>query len=71
MQARRETYFYVPRNIIAYQVGRKMAKPIEPGLVLEGEDARRFQHYLDHPTDADDGRELIREAAILARKMRL
>ncbi len=50
---------------------RKMAQLIELGLVLEGEDARRFQHYLDHPTDTDDGRELIREAAILARKMRL
>ncbi|WP_243668370.1 hypothetical protein [Methanoculleus chikugoensis] len=50
-----------------------MAKPIELGLVLEGgEDARRFQRYLDHPpTDTDDGRELIREAAILAREMRL
>ncbi len=43
-----------------------MAKPIELGLVLEGEDARRFQRYLDHPTDTDDDRELIREAAILA-----
>jgi len=48
-----------------------MAKPIEPGLVLEGEDARRFQHYPDLPTDTDDGRELIREAAIFAREMRL
>ena len=48
-----------------------MAEPIELGLVLEGEDARRFQRYLDHPTDTDDGRELIREAAILAREMRL
>ncbi|WP_332449126.1 hypothetical protein [Methanoculleus sp.] len=48
-----------------------MAKPIELGLVLEGEDARRFQRYLDHPIDTDDGRELIREAAILAREMRL
>ena len=48
-----------------------MAKPIELGLVLEGGDAERFQHYLDHPTDTDDGREIIREAAILARAMRL
>lgn len=48
-----------------------MAKPIELGLVLEGEDARRFQRYLDNPTDTDDGRELICEAAILAREMRL
>lgn len=59
------------RNIISYQEGMEMAKPIELGLVLEGEDARRFQRYLDHPTDTDDGRELIREAAILAREMRL
>lgn len=48
-----------------------MAQPIELGLVLEGEDAKRFQEYLDHPTDTDDGRKLIREAAILAREMRL
>jgi hypothetical protein len=48
-----------------------MAKPIELGLVLEGEDAERFQHYLDNPTDTDAGRELIHEAAILAREMRL
>jgi hypothetical protein len=51
--------------------GRKTTKPIELGLVLEGEDARRFQHYLDHPTDTDDGRELIREAALFAREMRV
>ncbi|MDD3860496.1 MAG: hypothetical protein PHW83_09885 [Bacteroidales bacterium] len=30
---------------------------------LEGEDAKRFQEHLDTPTDADDGRELIREVA--------
>jgi hypothetical protein len=48
-----------------------MAEPIELGLYLEGEDAERFQQYLDYPTDTDDGRELIREAAILAREMRL
>ena len=48
-----------------------MTRPIELGLVLEGEDAWRFQRYLDNPYDTDDGRELIREAAILARKMRL
>jgi len=56
---------------LSYQEGRKMATPIKLGLVLEGEDARRFQDYLDHPTDTDDGRELIREAALLAQKMRL
>jgi hypothetical protein len=67
----REIYFYVPRDSIAYQEGVKMAKPIELGLVLEGEDARRFQRYLDHPTDTDDGRELIRDAAVHAREMRL
>jgi hypothetical protein len=63
--------FYVCRDIIVYSEEREMAKPIELGLVLEGEDARRFQRYLDCPTDTDDGRELIREAAILAREMRL
>jgi len=39
-----------------------MAKPIEIGLVLEGEDARAFQTYLEHPTFTRDGLNLIREA---------
>ncbi len=71
MKDGRETYFRYARGTLSYQEGRKMATPIELGLVLEGEDARRFQDYLDHPTDTDDGRELIREAALLAQKMRL
>ncbi len=48
-----------------------MAKPIELGLVLEGEDARRFERYLEDPVETDEGRELIRDAAILAKEMRL
>mgnify|MGYP001160691819 CR=1 FL=1 len=39
-----------------------MAKPIEIGLVLEGEDARAFQKYLEHPTFTRDGLNLMREA---------
>ncbi|MFA6362577.1 hypothetical protein [Methanoregula sp.] len=39
-----------------------MAKPIEIGLVLEGEDARAFQKYLEHPTFTRDGLDLMREA---------
>lgn len=70
-EGRQENLFLLCRGTLSYQEGRKMATPIELGLVLEGEDARRFQDYLDHPTDTDDGRELIREAALLARKMRL
>ena len=71
MKDGRETYFRYAGALYRIKKGRKMATPIELGLVLEGEDARRFQDYLDHPTDTDDGRELIREAALLAQKMRL
>jgi hypothetical protein len=39
-----------------------MAKPIEIGLVLEGEDATAFQHYLEHPTFTREGLNLMREA---------
>jgi hypothetical protein len=45
-----------------------MAKPIELGLVLEHEDAIRFQQYIDNPTYTDAGRKLIRDAAELAEK---
>ncbi|WP_162839748.1 hypothetical protein [Methanofollis ethanolicus] len=48
-----------------------MVQPIEIALVLKEEDAEQFRQYLDHPTDTDDGRKLIREAAILACEMRL
>jgi hypothetical protein len=51
----------------------KMAKPIELGLVLEGEDAREFHRYMENPShyDTPEGRELARRAAHLARKTRL
>jgi hypothetical protein len=39
-----------------------MAKPIEIGLVLEGEDAKAFQKYLEHPTFTREGLNLMREA---------
>lgn len=48
-----------------------MAKPIELGLTLEGEDARRFHEYLERPTYTDDARELIRSAAREAQNRRL
>lgn len=44
-----------------------MAKPIELGLVLKGEDARRFHEYMEHPTYTDDARRLIRIAAAKAK----
>ena len=44
-----------------------MAKPIEIGLVLEGDDARRFQTYMENPTITEKGRGLIREAMRLAK----
>jgi len=45
-----------------------MAKPIELGLELEGEDALRFHRYMENPDDTKEGRELIQEAVRLARK---
>jgi len=44
-----------------------MARPIEIGLVLEGDDAKKFYSYMDNPTITNKGRELIREAIRLYR----
>jgi hypothetical protein len=44
-----------------------MAKPIEIGLVLEGDDARRFHKYMEDPTIKKEGRELIRKAIEIAK----
>jgi hypothetical protein len=43
-----------------------MAKQIEIGLILEGDDARKFLTYMENPTITEKGRELIREAIRLA-----
>jgi len=44
-----------------------MAKPIELGLVLEGDDARRFEQYMNDPNDiTPEGRQLLIEARELA-----
>ena len=48
-----------------------MAKPIEIGLVLEGEDAHAFTKYLRHPTFTREGLDLIREAKHDAENARL
>jgi hypothetical protein len=45
-----------------------MAKPIEIGLELRGQDARRFHKYMEEPTITEEGRELIREALRRASK---
>ena len=39
-----------------------MTKPIEIGLVLEGEDAIAFLEYLEHPTFTREGLNLMLEA---------
>jgi len=44
-----------------------MARPIEIGLVLEGDDAKKFYSYMDNPTITNKGRELIREAIRLSK----
>jgi hypothetical protein len=44
-----------------------MARPIKLGLVLEGEDAVRFEKYLEDPDDiTPEGRELLKKAKKLA-----
>lgn len=48
-----------------------MAKPIEIGLVLAGDDARRFHKYMENPKITKEGRELIREAIKIAKKENL
>ena len=48
-----------------------MAKPIDLGLTLEGEDARCFHEYMERPTYIDAARELIRSAAREAQNRRL
>ncbi|MEN6519515.1 MAG: hypothetical protein ABFC38_15320 [Methanospirillum sp.] len=45
-----------------------MAKPIEIGLELHGQDARRFHEYMEQPTITNEGRALIREALKRASK---
>jgi len=51
----------------------EMAKPIELGLVLEGEDAREFHRYMENPSkyDTPAGRDLVRRAAYLAERTKL
>lgn len=43
-----------------------MAKPIEWGLTLEGQDARDFEKYLENPepTFTPEGRKLMKEALL-------
>jgi hypothetical protein len=49
-----------------------MAKPIEIGLVLEGEDARRFDEYMNDPNAIPpEGRQLLKEARELAQTLDL
>jgi hypothetical protein len=44
-----------------------MARPVELCLVLEGEDAIRFEKYLNDPDDiTPEGRELLRKAKKIA-----
>lgn len=39
-----------------------MSRPIELGLVLEGQDAIDFEEYLKNPTTTPEGRALLDEA---------
>ena len=44
-----------------------MAKPIELGLELKGEDAENFHRYIKNPSiyDTPDGKRILREAVAL------
>lgn len=45
-----------------------MARPITVGLILEGEDAKRFDEYMDNPNDiTPEGRQILIEARTLAK----
>ena len=46
-----------------------MSRPIKLGLVLEGEDAARFEEYIKNPTDTPKGKELMKRAARLAKQL--
>jgi hypothetical protein len=45
-----------------------VAKPIKLGLVLEGEEALKFNKYIENPDFTEDGLKLIREAVRLAKR---
>ncbi len=51
--------------------GEIMAKPIELGLELNRAESIRFQKYIDNPQYTTAGRQLIREAAEIAKKPRV
>ena len=46
---------------LAEQILLIMARPIELGLVLEGDDARDFDEYMANPTFTEKGLALIRD----------
>jgi len=45
-----------------------MAKAIELGLKLKGEDARRFEKFLEHNVLSTRGQFLVKEAAVRSQK---
>jgi hypothetical protein len=48
-----------------------MAEPIDPRLVLEGEDAENFIQYMKHPTCTPEGMQIIRDAKQMAKTIEL
>jgi len=66
-----ETYLRWRDHYIIFRGEARMAKPIDLGLTLEGEDARCFHEYMERPTYTDAARELIRSAAREAQNRRL
>jgi hypothetical protein len=66
-------YLYRTNNLLCglQEAGDKdMAKPIKLGLILEGEDAVRFEEYLKNPTDTLKGKMLMKRATKLSKQLR-
>ena len=47
-----------------------MAKPIQLGMVLEGEDARKFDEYMENPKCTEKGISLIIKSSERSRRFR-
>ena len=52
-----------PQGSVLLSLVRDRCPDQEECPVLRGEDARRFNEYMEHPTDTPSGSDLIREAA--------
>lgn len=59
---------YRCKDNIYVKWGFIMAKPISYGLILEGEDAKRFDEYMENPQFSDFGISEMRKVILRERK---